>query len=96
MHSCAHKPQFLCSLLSVSLQEALALFGSLEPIFLMQMREAEPLLRSTAFQAGGKMYVIVNVTCLYLTYRVTLSQNDFSRCWQSVQKLRQAVECLLK
>ncbi len=27
-HSCAHKPQFLYSLLSVSLQEALALFGS--------------------------------------------------------------------
>lgn len=81
--SCAHKTTVSVQLTfrfssgsSCFVQQPLA-------VSLMQMscvNSAVPLPQHTAaFQAGGKIYVIVNVICLYLPCRVILPQNTFAR-----------------
>lgn len=66
------------SLLSVSLQEAPALFGSSFRRLCHANELYELCCAVAAFQAGGKKCVTVNVTCLYLPCRVTLLQNSFA------------------
>lgn len=85
---CAPKPQFLYGLLSVSLQEALALFSSPSAVSVMQMScvnlecaVASMLLLSKPVE---KKCVTVNVMCLYLPCRVILPQ------LLTAQRLREA------